>query len=271
MDKGANHMKFSLVKLLMAASIIALLAACGTSETGTGDENNAESDEAGNKEVLTMATSADFPPFESYDTEGNFIGFDIELAQLIADELGYELKIEDMNFDGLVGALQAGRVDMVMAGMSATEDRRKNVDFSIEYNRSGEMFVTKEDAPVESLEDLEGKIVGVQLGTIQEEGADELSKEYGFEVKKVDNAGILVQEMNSNRLDVMYMDKEVATGYIESQGFVGFDDPTTVSPGMAIAFPKESELVEDVNGVLEELQSNGKIEALQEKWLTESE
>ena len=88
---------------------------------------------------------------------------------------------------------------------------------------------------------------------------------------KVDNAGILVQEMNSNRLDVMYMDKEVATGYIESQGFVGFDDPTTVSPGMAIAFPKESELVEDVNGVLEELQSNGKIEALQEKWLTESE
>ncbi|WP_339229931.1 ABC transporter substrate-binding protein [Oceanobacillus sp. FSL K6-2867] len=263
-------MKFSL-KLFLAAAIIALLAACGTSETENGNENNTGSDDTGNKEVLTMATSADFPPFESYDTEGNFIGFDIELAQLIADELGYELKIEDMNFDGLVGALQAGRVDMVMAGMSATEDRRKNVDFSTEYNRSGEMFVTKKDAPVESLEDLKGKTVGVQLGTIQEEGADELSKEYGFEVKKVDTAGILVQEMNSNRLDVMYMDKEVATGYIESQGFVGFDDPTTVSPGMAIAFPKDSELVEEVNTVLEELQSNGKIEELQEKWLTESE
>ncbi|WP_337020364.1 transporter substrate-binding domain-containing protein, partial [Oceanobacillus massiliensis] len=234
-------------KLAVGILLITFLVACG--ESGTETDTNSEG--SGEKEVLTMGTSADFPPFESRDTEGNFEGFDIELAQLIADELGYELQIEDMSFDGLIAALQAERVDMVMSGMSATEDRKKNVDFSTEYNRSGEMFVTRAEEPIEALEDLEGKIVGVQLGTIQEEGADTLSEEYGFEVKKVDDAGILVQEMKSNRIDVMYMDKEVAAGYIESQGFVGFDDPTTVSPGMAAAFPKGSEMVEDVNAALE--------------------
>jgi len=263
-------MKQTIGKLLMVMLLIAVLAACGTTESGSDTNTNSGGADS-SKEVLTMATSADFPPFESRDVDGNFEGFDIELAQLIADELGYELEIEDMKFDGLIGALQAERVDMVMAGMSATEERKANVDFSTEYNRSGEMFVTKSDAPIESLEELEGKTVGVQLGTIQEEGADTLSEEYGFEVKKLDNAGIMVQELNSNRIDVMYMDKEVATGYIDSQGFVGMDDPTTVSPGMAIAFPKGSDLVEDVNGVIEELEANGKLDELKEKWLTESE
>ncbi|MFC4025379.1 transporter substrate-binding domain-containing protein [Oceanobacillus longus] len=263
-------MKFSFGKLITAFLLIMFLAACGGSNE-TDTDSNEDSGDSEEKEVLTMATSADFPPFESRDTEGNFEGFDIELAQLIAEELGYELKIEDMSFDGLIGALQAERVDMVMAGMSATEKRKENVDFSSEYNRSGEMFVTKAEEPIEALEELEGKKVGVQLGTIQEEGADQLSEEYGFEVKKVDDAGIMVQEINSNRIDVMYMDKEVAKGYIESQGFVGFDDPTTVSPGMAIAFPKGSELVEEVNAALEEIESSGQLNELKEKWLTESE
>ncbi|AXI07990.1 ABC transporter substrate-binding protein [Oceanobacillus zhaokaii] len=256
-------MKSSFSKLLVLAFMIAVLAACG-STNNEGTDSNAS--EGGDKKVLKMATSADFPPFESRDTKGNFEGFDIDLANLIADELGYELEIEDMKFDGLVGALQSNRVDMVLAGMSADEKRKKNVDFSTEYHRSGEMFLTKPDSAIKDLEALKGKVVGVQLGTIQEEGADALSEEYGFEVKKVDNAGILIQEINSNRIDVAYMDKEVATGYMEKQGLIGFDDPTTSSPGMAVAFPKGSELVEDVNGVLEELEASGKIQELRDKW-----
>src|SRR5690606_32280649 len=126
----------------------------------------------------------------------------------------YELEIEDMNFDGLIGALQANRVDMVMAGMSATEERKKNVDFSIEYHRSGEMFIVQKDSGIDSLDDLQGKIVGVQLGTIQEEGADLLSEEYGFEVKKLDTANVLIQELITGRIDVGYLDKEVALGII---------------------------------------------------------
>ncbi|WP_188456095.1 transporter substrate-binding domain-containing protein [Virgibacillus oceani] len=257
-------MKFSFGKIIVFLIVISTLAACGSDNSASSETSNSENDK-----ILKMATSADFPPFESRDTEGDFEGFDIDLANMIADELGYELQIEDMKFDGLVGSLQAKRVDMVMAGMSATEKRKKNVDFSTEYNRSGEMFISLPDSKNKTLEDLKGKTVGVQLGTIQEEGAEILSEEYGFKVKKVDNANILIQELKSNRIDVAYMDKTVAVGYIKEQDLEGFDDPTTSSPGMAIAFPKDSDLVKDVNQVLKKLQENGKLQELKDKWLSE--
>lgn len=256
---GISIMKKRFKIMVMFLSFVLLLAACGKSnETSSGSSKN--------DKVLKMATSADFKPFESRDKEGNIVGFDIDLANLIADELGYKLEIEDMNFDGLIGALQSKRVDMVMAGMSTTEKRKKNVDFSKEYHRSGEMFLSLPDKKIESLESLEGKTVGVQLGTIQEEGANELSKKYGFTVKPVDNAGVLIQELLSNRVDAVYMDSVVAVGYRDEQGLFGFDDPTTSSPGMAIAFPKGSDLVDDVNKALDKLEKEGKIKELKEKW-----
>lgn len=258
-------MKYSFGKLIVFILLITILAACGDN-TASPTSNDSK-----DKKVLKMATSADFPPFESRDTKGEFIGFDIELAKIIAKELGYELEIEDMKFDGLVGALQAKRVDFVMSGMSATDKRKKNVDFSNAYQRSGEMFIMKDGTKINDLESLKGKTVGVQLGTIQEEGADKLSKEYGFDVKKIDDAGIVIQELNSNRIDVGYMDKTVALGYVKEQGLVGFDDPTTSSPGMGIAFPKGSKLVVDVNQILKELEENGKLDELEDKWLSDRE
>ncbi|MDC3414697.1 ABC transporter substrate-binding protein [Aquibacillus sp. 3ASR75-11] len=256
----------------LIAMLSLLLAACGTSEKneGTnGDNNDGESTE---KKVLEMATSADFAPFESRNKDGEFIGFDIDLANYIADELGYELNIQDMKFDGLIGALQNDRVDMVLAGMSATEKRQKNVDFSTTYNRSGEMFVTLKDAGIEKVEDLEGKTVGVQLGTIQQEGAEKIQEDIvDFEMKTVDSGQVLIQELKSNRIDVAYMDKAVAKGYIKEQDLFGFDDPTSSSPGMAVAFPKGSELVDEVNAILKEAEENGKLQELKDKWLEEEE
>lgn len=255
-----------------------LLVACN----GEDNKNNNSTQKNNNNEkvdnndanksddkVLKMGTSADFPPFESRNPEGEFIGFDIELAEMIAEELGYKLEIEDMKFGGLVGALQANRLDMVLSGMSADEKRRENVDFSVEYNQSSEMFISKPDKKIEDVEGLKGKTVGVQLGSIQDEGAEKLKDEYDFEIKKVDDAAILIQELMSNRIDVVYMDKEVAVGYVEAQKLFGFDDPTGSSPGMAIAFPKGSDLVDPVNEVLKKLEENGKLQELKDKWLTE--
>ncbi len=239
-----------------------LLGACGNSN----DEGASEK-----KEVLEMGTSAEFAPFESRNPEGDIVGFDIDLANYIADELGYELKITDMKFDGLIGALQNDRVDLVIAGMSATESRKENVDFSTEYNHSGEMFVTAKDSALTTLESLEGKTVGVQLGTIQEEGAKSIiaDEEVTFELKALDDSGALIQEILSGRIDAAYMDKQVALGYIEAQDLGAFDDPTTASPGMAVAFPKGSELVEDINKVLAEMEESGELDKLKEEWLTE--
>lgn len=252
-------MKRKLGIIGLVVSVLLMLAACGDTEEASGEE----------KKTLKMATSADYPPFESHDTNGDFIGFDIDLAKAIAEELGYELDITDMSFDGLISSLQADRVDFVISGMSATEDRKENVDFSKEYNRSGEMFISTKDNEYTDVDQFDGKIVGVQLGSIQEEGAEKIKDEYGFEVKKIDDAGMLIQELVTGRIDVVYLDKEVAQGYMEEQDLVGFDDPTRSSPGMAIAFPKGNDLVDEVNEALETLEEDGTIDALKEEWLTE--
>ncbi|MBU9673636.1 ABC transporter substrate-binding protein [Planococcus sp. CP5-4] len=241
-----------------------LLTACGQAENESGAEQ---------KEVLEMGTSAEFAPFESRNPQGDIVGFDIDLANYIADELGVELKITDMKFDGLIGALQNDRVDLVLAGMSATDTRKENVDFSTEYNHSGEMFVSQKGPGLETLEDLEGLTVGVQLGTIQEEGAKSIIEDEGIdlELKALDDSGALIQEILSGRIDAAYMDKQVALGYIEVQGLDAFDDPTTASPGMAVAFPKGSDLVDEVNAVLAEMEENGKLDELKDKWLTDEQ
>ncbi|NWO07300.1 MAG: amino acid ABC transporter substrate-binding protein [Alteromonadaceae bacterium] len=255
---------FLLVAFISILSV--LLVGCGTAS-----EDNTSTSDGEDKKVLEMATSADFAPFESRDTSGEIVGFDIDLANYIAKELGYELEIKDMKFDGLVGALQSGRVDMVLAGMSATENRSKNVDFSTAYNHSGEMFVTLKDSNINKLEDIEGAKMCVQLVTIQQEGAQTLQEDYDFELKTVDDGTTLIQELISNRIDVAYMDKSVAVGYIEEQGLAGFDDPTTSSPGMAIAFPKGGDLVDDVNKVIAKAEESGKIQELKDKWLNDEQ
>ncbi|WP_449536876.1 transporter substrate-binding domain-containing protein [Ferdinandcohnia sp. Marseille-Q9671] len=259
--------KFLLVSMITFLSVL-LLAACGTS-----DDNGSGTDEGTDtKKVLTMGTSADFPPFETIDEKtGDYIGFDIDLAKHIANELGYELKIENMDFGGLISALQSERLDFIISGMSATDERKKSVEFSTEYHKSGEMFVTLKDSDVTSFEDLDGKKVGVQLGSIQEEGAKKIQAEQlkNLEISALNKAPELIQELKAGRIDAVYLDKTVAIGFIEELGLTGFDDPTEASPGMAIAFSKGNELVEEFNKVLEEMKENGELEKLEKQWMEE--
>ncbi|MEH7383089.1 basic amino acid ABC transporter substrate-binding protein [Bacillus sp. JJ1533] len=259
--------KFLLASLITILSVV-LLAACGTSDdNSTGSEEGTDT-----KNVLTMGTSADFPPFETIDEKtGEYIGFDIELAEAIAEKLGYELKIENMDFGGLISALQSERLDFIISGMSATAERKESVDFSTEYHKSGEMFVTLKDSDVKSFDDLDGKKIGVQLGSIQEEGAKKIKEETlkNIEISALNKAPELIQELKAGRIDAVYLDKTVAVGFIKELDLTGFDDPTEASPGMAIAFAKGSELTEEFNKVLEEMKENGELEALQKKWIEE--
>lgn len=247
--------------------VISLLAACGTaSKEGQGSEGSGTE----GKKVLVMGTSADYPPFEYVDTANGeeFIGFDIDLANYITEQLGYELEIRDMAFDGLIGALQTGRVDFVASSMSATEERKKNVDFSDIYFQSGEMIVVRKDSGIESVEDLAGKALGVQLGSIQEGTADDLSKEVGnIEVKKLNKVPELIQELKSNRIDGVVLDQTVAEGFLAE-----LDDLSGIllnvdAAGTAIAFPKDSELTEEFNQVIQEMKENGELDKLVQKWI----
>ncbi|KQL51244.1 ABC transporter substrate-binding protein [Heyndrickxia shackletonii] len=252
--------KYMLLFVVIITAVF--MGACGQSKA-----NGSNGDDSKKGKVLIMGTSADFPPFETRDTAGNVVGFDVDLGNYIAKKLGYKLEIKDMKFDGLIGALQSKRVDMVLSGMSATEERKKNVDFSTPYHHSGEMFVTKKGSSINTVDDLKGKTIGVQLGSIQEEGAKNLQKTVKFDTKAMDDSTTLIQELLSSRIQAAYLDKSVAEGYIKNQGLTGFDDPTTSSPGMGIAFPKGSNLVDKVDKILKEMQDNGKMDELKAKWI----
>jgi ABC-type amino acid transport substrate-binding protein len=253
-------MKKIVVSLIVTIFMVSLLAACGqANEEGQGEQTK----------TLIMGTSADFPPFETRDNNGEIVGFDIDLAKYITSELGYELEIKDMNFDGLIGALQSDRVDFVASGMSATETRKESVDFSNSYHRSGEMIITLKDSEIKQMENLEGKIIAVQLGTIQEEGAKKLAEQINIEIKALDKVPNLIQELKSGRVDAVYLDKTVGEGYIKELDLAGFDDENEGTPGMAIAFPKDSGLVEEFNRIIAEMEENGELEKLEQKWLSE--
>lgn len=262
-------MKKMLLTILVAIFTVGVLAACGSKDDqgaeGTKDTEGTE------KKELVMGLSADFPPFETRDNNGKVIGFDVDLANYIADELGYEIEIKDMQFDGLIGALQSGTVDFVASGMSATEERKESVTFSTEYQPSSEIFITEKDSKVKTMDDLNGAKVGTQLGSIQEQGAKKLAETVDLEVKTLNKVPDLIQELKAGRIDTVLVDKAVADGYMKELDLVGFTNESGTSPGMAIAFPKEVDtaLVEDFNKVIKEMEDNGELDKLREKWKIE--
>ena len=172
--------------------VLALLAGCGAVEEKSSTSTGSDASE----KTLVMATSADYPPYEYVETEkgGEIVGFDIDVANHIAKKLGYKVEIKDMDFNGLIPALDSGKADFVIAGMTPNEERKKTVDFSDEYYAAQQLIVTKDKA-IKSVEDLEGKTVGVQLASIQEKEADKLLKDHTFKVDQRNKVTEFEKEM----------------------------------------------------------------------------
>lgn len=270
--------KSSILSIAFASLLAAVVVAgCGTgSGTGQAPANNqaggqeqAQPDTA--KKTLVMATSADYKPYEFHDLSSGkdeIVGFDIDIANYIASELGYELQVTDMNFDGLVPALQTNRADFVMAGMTPTPDRQQNADFSIIYYEAKNTIVAKKDSQLDKPEDLSGKKVAVQLGSIQETAAKEMAKTVtGLQITSLNKIGEIVEEVKTGRVDAAIIEDTVAKGFVESNPELQFSTiESDEANGSAIAFPKGSPLTEEFNRVIEEMQNNGEMEKLINKW-----
>lgn len=256
-------MKKGIILVLSMILMLGVLSACGTSKNnnGAGDSNA--------KKVLTMGTSADYPPFESVDTEKSksIIGFDVDLAKAIAGKLGYQVQVKDMDFSGLIQALKSHQVDFVMAGMTPTADRKKNVDFSDIYYMAKNMIISNKKSNINKLEDLKGKTVGVQLGSIQEGKAKDINKTVSINIVNRDRIPDLIEELKSGRMDAAIIEDTVAKGFLtketELKGFTLTADPES---GSAIAFPKNSDLTTKFNNELKKMQQNGEIKPLIVKW-----
>ncbi|WP_413467437.1 ABC transporter substrate-binding protein/permease [Pleurocapsa sp. FMAR1] len=219
---------------------------------------------------MQMVTSADYPPYEFRDTaSGNkIIGFDVDIANYIAKELGFELKISDTDFNGIIPALQSGRADFAMAGMTPTAERKKNVDFSGIYYEAKNTIVAKKGSNLIKPQDLAGKTVGVQLGSTQEEAAKTLTKEVkGMPTKSLNKTSEIIQEVKAGRVDAAIIEDTIAKGFVAANPDLEFKTiPNTEEAGSAIAFPKDFPFVNDFNRVLEEMKESGKLEGLVNKW-----
>ncbi len=257
--------KFSL--FIISLLVVGLLAACGTAEQEGNDTSSGAEGEG--KKVLKMATSADYPPFEYIDTAkgSDIIGFDIDLVNALAEKTGYEVEIQDMDFNSLIPALQAKQIDIVLSGMTPTPEREENVDFSDIYYSANHMIVSPKDKEIKTIEELEGKTIGVQLGSIQEEKATEISKEVDLKIENRNKISELVQEMKSGRFDAAIIEDKVAEGYFaKDDQLTGFTLESTEEAGSAIAFQKGSEYTKEFNDALNEMKENGELDELIVKW-----
>lgn len=258
--------------LFMLVLVMSILGACGTAEKeeSTNDEGSATED----KKVLVMGTSADYAPFEFVDTENSneIIGFDIDLANAISEKLGFEVEVKDMDFNSLIPALQAEKVDFILAGMSPTPERDEVVDFSIPYNETVQMVVTKKDSGIEKVEDLAGKTVGVQISSIQEELANEVAKTVDMKVESRNLIPEVVQELMTKRFDAAIIEDIVAENYVQRNAELTYFPVEVDEADYKVAvLPEGSDLKAQFDQAIQELIDSGKIEELQQKWFVVEE
>ena len=256
-------------KRFLAITSLSALFALGvtTGCTSGGGDKTASAD--GDK-VLVMATSADYPPYEFYETAkgaGDPVGFDVDIAKAITEKLGYTLKVEDMEFNGIIPALQSKRVDFAMSGMTPTTERKQSVDFSQIYYDAKNTIVSKADSGFKSYSDLAGKKVGVQLGSIQQKEAEGQAKTVKMTVEPRNKVSELVQELKAGRLDAAIVEDTVAKGYVDSDPDLAYSVvKVDAESGSAIAFPKGSPLSAEFDKALADLKESGKLDELTKTW-----
>ncbi|MBQ6893911.1 MAG: transporter substrate-binding domain-containing protein [Clostridia bacterium] len=245
---------FKLAALLMAVLMVVLSFAACTSE---------EADVEG-KKVLKMGTNAAFPPYEFKEGE-KFVGIDVEIAQAIAAELGCELEIVDMEFDSIITAVNQGEVDFGMAGMTVTEERLKEVDFTSSYATGVQSVIVAQGSEIKSIDDLTGKKIGVQLGTT---GDIYASDDYGAEnVIKYGKGADAVIALKGGDVDAVIIDNEPAKAFVaENEGLEILGTEYAVED-YAIAIKKGNALLDEINAALEKLTGEGKIDEIISKYI----
>ena len=214
---------------------------------------------------IVIGTSADYPPYEFHllpEFEDEMVGIDIDIAEAIAANLNVKLEIRDIVFSKLFDELTAGRIDLALAGLSPTETRRQFADFSIPYYQAIQnMLIRAADKDkIKLLEDLRGKVVGTQKGSIQEDMARDLISGASFVI--YESIADLLSALRQQKLDAVILEKPVADAYaFKSKDLLNLECDTDLLPlGSAIAVKKgDSDLLARVNQILEDLTRENKI------------
>ena len=216
--------------------------------------------------VLTMGTNAAFPPYE-YKEGDEVVGIDAEIAQALADKLGLKLEILDMDFSSLITAIQAGKIDISLAGMTVTDERKQNVDFTDSYATGVQVIIVKNDSDIKSVDDLANdKIMGVQEGTT---GHLYCSDDYGEEhVIAYTNGATAVQALLQDKVDCVVIDQQPAEEFVEANEGLKILDTEYVVEDYAAAVSKDNPgLTAALNQALQELKDDGTIQSILDKYI----
>ena len=279
--------------LMLSSAMMLSLAACGGSASTDTASSEAASSEAASSEAasseavsteeaasadaaelttvtagkLTMSTNAAFPPYEMTTDAGDFEGIDIEVAGAIAKKLGLELQVDDMDFDAALLAAQNGKSDIVMAGVTVTDERQKVMDFSDTYAEGIQSIIVPEDSDIASADDLTGKAIGTQRGTT---GYIYCTDDFGEDnVIAYDDGLTAVQALNNGQVDAVVIDNAPAKSFVEANPGLKILDTAYAQEDYAIGVAKgNTALLDAINSALEELQADGTLQAIVDKYIT---
>ena len=250
-----------LVALLMAALMVFAMAAC----------SGGSSDLTIEKGKLIMSTNAAFPPYEMVADDGSFEGIDVEIAGAIAKKLGVELVVDDMDFDAALLAVQQGKSDIVMAGVSVTDDRLLVMDFSDSYATGVQVVIVKEGSDV-TMDNLGEKMIGCQRGTTGYIYASDTPENGGYgedHVTAYDNGASAVQAPLNGQVDCVIIDSAPAQEYVAANTGLTLLEGNWVEEQYAIGMNKgNTELVEAVNKALAELTADGTVQSIIDKYIS---
>jgi len=224
--------------------------------------------------TITTGTSCDFPPYEYYDDEtGEIVGIEVEIVDIICEKLGYDMKVEDMQFDSIIAAVVSGKVDVGVSGFTVTEERKQNVDFTTTYTTAKQSVMVSENSAITSVDDIlnpenEYKI-GVQIGTTGDLyiTGDVESLGLKHSVERFNKYGDAVMALISGKLDCMIVDDQVAVSFAAANEGLALLDTAYALEDYAFCFPKGSELYAPFNAVLEELIADGTVQSIIDKYI----
>lgn len=248
--------------LLLAAIMALSLAACAS--TSKAEETASAK--------LTMATEATFPPYEYYDGDA-IVGIDVEVAQAIAEKLGMELEVTDIAFDSIIPGIQTGKYDMGMAGMTVTDERKEQVNFSDSYATGVQVVIVKDDSPITSVDDLfadgASTVVGTQAGTTGFIYATSDIEDVGLgTVKSFGKTTDAVEALKNGQVDCVILDNEPAKALVAANEGLHILDTEYAVEDYAIAIAKENtDLLEKVNKALSELTADGTLQSIVDKYI----
>lgn len=265
-------MKKNIKIIFMLSIIAALLAACAPKKSEPANLL----EEVQTRGKLIVGTSADYPPFEYIDEEGNFTGYDMDLIREIGKRMGVEVEIQDLGFDALIAAVQGRKVDCAIAAMAATEERKQSVDFTISYNAQKQSFVVASDSDItiDKPTDVAKYKIGVQSGTTLDTWIVDNLITPGLmpeeNLSRYERTDQIALDLKAGRIDVAFLDAGPAKDLQENMGVKVIYTDFIAETGQAIALPKgETELKDAMDKIITDLIDEGFIDQLHDKYIEE--